>query len=326
MKGLELSRKYYFAYGKGMLEEKFPMLAGRVAAGLAGQGSECLGFDDGISRDHDYGPSFCLWLTREDYEKYGNAMREEYRKLPQDFEGIKGRTESLHGSGRVGVLCIPDFYYGILGTEDIPKNNGEWMKLQESALCTATNGEVFEDPLGEFSRIRKGLLPCYPEDVRIKKIAARAAVMAQSGQYNYARAMKRGEKVAAKLALAEFMKSAISMVYLLNRRYAPFYKWMRHGMKELTVLPEIGDILDLLAGLEDQSPAWEGVGETDYLYTLNGNDQCVLIVEAVCNLIVQELAAQGLTEGEDNFLESHTMALMEKIKDPYIRSLHVMEG
>ena len=279
-----------------------------------------------ISGDHDYGPSFCLWLTREEYEKYGNAMREEYRKLPQDFEGIKGRTESLHGSGRVGVLCIPDFYYGILGTEDIPKNNGEWMKLQESALCTATNGEVFEDPLGEFSRIRKGLLPCYPEDVRIKKIAARAAVMAQSGQYNYARAMKRGEKVAAKLALAEFMKSAISMVYLLNRRYAPFYKWMRHGMKELSVLPEIGDILDLLAGLEDQSPAWEGVGETDYLYTLNGNDQCVLIVEAVCNLIVQELAAQGLTEGEDNFLESHTMALMEKIKDPYIRSLHVMEG
>lgn len=124
MKGLELSRKYYFAYGKGMLEEKFPMLAGRVAAGLAGQGSECLGFDDGISRDHDYGPSFCLWLTREDYEKYGNAMREEYRKLPQDFEGIKGRTESLHGSGRVGVLCIPDFYYGILGTEDIPKIMG----------------------------------------------------------------------------------------------------------------------------------------------------------------------------------------------------------
>ncbi len=92
MKGLELSRKYYFAYGKGMLEEKFPMLAGRVAAGLAGQGSECLGFDDGISRDHDYGPSFCLWLTREDYEKYGNAMREEYRKLPQDFKGQDGKS------------------------------------------------------------------------------------------------------------------------------------------------------------------------------------------------------------------------------------------
>ena len=265
MKGLELSRKYYFAYGKGMLEEKFPMLAGRVAAGLAGQGSECLGFDDGISRDHDYGPSFCLWLTREDYEKYGNAMREEYRKLPQDFEGIKGRTESLHGSGRVGVLCIPDFYYGILGTEDIPKNNGEWMKLQESALCTATNGEVFEDPLGEFSRIRKGLLPCYPEDVRIKKIARQAALMAQSGQNNYSRMFGRGERVTARIALSEFMKHTMSMVYLLNRTYAPFYKWMHRGMENLHILRELRDVLGALADMPVGDVA-ESVGYTNFSY------------------------------------------------------------
>lgn len=330
MKGLELSRKYYNTYGKRMLEEKFPMLAGRVAAGLVGQGSECLGFDDAISRDHDYGPSFCLWLTEEDYKKYGQAMAEEYRKLPKEFEGVTGRVESLHGGGRVGVFCIPDFYYGILGTEDVPKDHKEWMRIPETALCTATNGELFEDLLGEFGRIRRGLLDYYPEDVRIKKMAARAAIMAQSGQYNYARAMKRGEKVAAGLALAEFMKNAISMVYLLNKRYTPFYKWMHRGMKELPVLSEIGDMLNLLAGMEDQSEAWEGAGETDYLYALNGNDKCVIIVEAVCNLVIQELAAQGLIETGtnvfDNFLEPFAMALMEKIRDPYIRSLHVMEG
>ncbi|HBA70397.1 MAG TPA: hypothetical protein DCZ40_13735 [Lachnospiraceae bacterium] len=326
MKGLELSERYYYAYGKKMIEEKFPMLKDRAAAGLAGPGSECLGFDDAISADHDYGPSFCLWLTREDYEKYGICLMEEYRKLPKDFEGVEGRIESAHGGGRVGVLCIPDFYYGLLGREQAPENNKEWLRIPESALCTATNGKVFEDPLGEFSKIRRKLLDYYPEDVRIKKIAARAAVMAQSGQYNYARAMKRGEKVAAKLALAEFMKNTISMVYLLNKRYTPFYKWMHRGMKELSVLPEIGDILNLLAEMEDQSGAWEGAGPSDYLYTLNRNDKCVIIIEAICSLIVQELAAQKLTEGEDNFLENHTMTLMRKIKDPYIRSLHVMEG
>ena len=326
MKGLELSEKYYNAFGKEMIEKNFPSLKGRVAAGLVGQGSECLGFDDNISKDHDYGPSFCLWLTREDYQVYGKALAEEYRKLPKDFEGVKGRLESLHGGGRVGVLCIPDFYYGLLGTEGVPKDNREWMKIPETALCTATNGEVFEDPLGEFSAIREGLLSYYPEDVRINKIAARAAFMAQSGQYNYARAMKRKELVAAKLALAEFMSNTISMVYLLNKRYMPFYKWSHRGMRELPLLSEIGDILHLLAAMEEQSGAWEGTKETDYLYTLNGNDKCVVIIEAVCNLVLQELAAQGLTEGEDNFLESHTMGMMDKIKDPYIRSLQVMEG
>lgn len=326
MKGLELSERYYYAYGKKMVEEKFPKIKGRVAAGLVGQGSECLGFDDNISMDHDYGPSFCLWLTKEDYEIYGEAMMEEYRKLPKDFEGARGRQESLHGDGRVGVFCIPDFYYRLLGIEDVPRDNKAWIRIPETALCTATNGKVFEDPLGEFTRIRNGLLEFYPEDVRIKKITARAAAMAQSGQYNYARAMKRRENVAAQLALAEFTKNAISMVYLLNKRYTPFYKWMHRGMRELPLLSEIGDILNLLALMEGQSAAWEGLGENDYLYTLNGNDKCVLIMEAVCNLVLQELAAQGLTGEEDNFLENHTLTLMEKIKDPYIRSLQIMEG
>lgn len=321
MKGLELSQRYYEAYGRKMLEEKFPALKGRAAAGLVGQGSECLGFDDGISRDHDYGPSFCLWLTEEDYRKYGQELQKEYDSLPGAFEGTEARKVSAHGGGRVGVLCIPAFYYGLTGISEAPGNLLDWMKLPEEGLCAVTNGRVFEDPLGEFSRIREGFLSYYPEDVRIKKIATRAAQMAQSGQYNYARAMKRGEYVAAALALGEFIKNTISMVYLLNRKYMPFYKWMRHGMKELPLLPEIGDILDLLVQTGNQSEAWIGAGPEDYLYTLNANDQNVVIIEAVCNIILQELTAQGLAEGEDNFLENHTEEIRGKIQDEVIRAL-----
>lgn len=326
MKGLELSERYYETYGKTMLERKFPELKKRVAAGLVGQGSECLGFDDGISADHDYGPSFCLWLTKADYEKYGQALQEEYDKLPAEFEGVKAREVSVHGGGRIGVLCIPDFYYRLTGFSQAPGNNREWMQIPETALCMATNGKVFEDPLGEFCRIREGFLAYYPEDVWVKKIVARAAFMAQTGQYNYARAMKRRESVAAMLALAEFTKNAISMVYLLNRRYMPFYKWMHHGMKELPLLSEIGDILHLLTQVGEQSEAWKDTEPEDYLYALNTNDQCVIIIEAVCSIILQELTAQGLTEGEDSFLENHTVKMMEKIKDPYIRSLQILEG
>ena len=81
VKGLELSRKYYEAYGKEMLAQ-FPQLEGQYAAGLVGRGSECFGFDDEISRDHDYGPSFCIWLQKEVYEQYGEKLTEAYEKLP----------------------------------------------------------------------------------------------------------------------------------------------------------------------------------------------------------------------------------------------------
>lgn len=308
MKGLELAEKYYKAFGKAMIEEKFPYLSDRAAVGLVGQGSECLGFDDEMSADHDYGPSFCIWLTRVDYRKYGQALAEEYAKLPSEFEGVKGRKVSSHGGGRVGVFAIPDFYYGLIGLEQAPESNREWMWIPETRLCTAVNGKVFTDCLGEFSAVRSRLAAFYPEDVRVKKIAARAAVMAQSGQYNYGRAIRRCEQVAAQLALGEFIKSTISICYLLNKKYMPFYKWMHHGMKELPVLSEIGDMLTLLVS-DKYMP-----------------EQRMMIIEAVCNVILQELTAQGLTEGEDNFLESHTAKIMEKIKDPYIRSLQTMEG
>ena len=66
MNGLELSERFYLECGKPMLEEQFPALLPYLAAGLLGSGSECAGFDDETSRDHDFEPGFCLFLPGED--------------------------------------------------------------------------------------------------------------------------------------------------------------------------------------------------------------------------------------------------------------------
>ena len=49
MQGLELAKRYYEEVGRPMLERDFPELLPRLAAGLVGEGSECLGFDDELS-------------------------------------------------------------------------------------------------------------------------------------------------------------------------------------------------------------------------------------------------------------------------------------
>ncbi len=138
------------------------------------------------------------------------------------------------------------------------------------------------------------------------------AKAAQAGQYNYARAMKRGERIAAELALTEFIRESMKVVYLLNQKYAPYDKWIHRGMKGLSVGAEIGDMLNLLYTV-DPAEAWEGVSADDYVYHLNTNDGRVLIIEAVCNIIVQELNAQGLSDGQDNFLQNHLPALLGKL-------------
>lgn len=313
MKGLELAEEYYNAYGRKMLQDKFPHLVGQMAAGLVGYGSECLGFDDELSMDHDYGPSFCVWLPRVIYRQYGAQVQRAYEELPKEFMGFGGRVSELQGQGRVGVLCLEDFYLGILGRDTVPATEAEWLALSEENLAAVTNGKVFEDHLGKFSAVRDGLLQYYPRAVWIRRLVQALAKAAQAGQYNYARAMKRGERIAAELSLAEFIRESMQAVYLLNRKYAPFYKWMHRGLQELAVCSEVGDMLNLLYQIPDPSEAWEGAGAEDYLYHLNTNDGRVLIIEAVCNVIVQELNAQGLSDQQDNFLQNHLQALLRQM-------------
>ena len=140
MKGLELAEKYYETYGKSMLEEQFPQIRDQAAAGLVGYGSECFGFDDEISRDHDYGPSFCIWLPREIYREYGAEMQAAYDALPKEFMSFAERMEEEQGKGRVGILCLESFYEEIIGRCSVPKTNAEWLAIPEEMLATAVNG------------------------------------------------------------------------------------------------------------------------------------------------------------------------------------------
>ena len=52
MKGLELSRAFWEDAVRPVIRETCPVLLPRLAAGLCGGGSDCLGYDDELSHDH----------------------------------------------------------------------------------------------------------------------------------------------------------------------------------------------------------------------------------------------------------------------------------
>ena len=312
MQGLELSERYFTEIGLSMLAEKYPDYRDRIAAGLVGEGSECFGFDDVISRDHDWGPSFCLWLSREDYEAIGASLQNEVDNLPREFRDIEAKKDSCWGRGRTGVFVIGEFYRRFLGIERVPASLKEWRAIPEGNLAVATNGRVFMDPAGKFTEFRERLKEFYPEDIRLKKIASRCMSMAQSGQYNFLRCARRGEYLAAEYAKSQFAADAISMVFLLNRRYRPFYKWMHRALKTLPILGNT--VFELLFRLFDATEP----GAENLKYERNNN-----LIEQVCLCVIQELQREGLSNSISDFLLDHGPQVQLKIEDPMIRKIPV---
>lgn len=307
MNGLTLAERYFTTYGLPLIRDKFPEFKERIAAGLIGLGSECLGFDDEFSRDHDWGPGFCLWLTRSDYDLIGRQLMEEYQRLPLTFEGFE-RKISEWGDGRVGVFETGDFYRRFIGKPGAPETLYDWLYLQENNLSVCTAGKVFCDPLGEFSGIRRKLLEFYPDDVRIVKIAARCMSAGQSGQYNFVRSLWRKDYFAAQYAETKFCADAMSLVYLLNRSYAPYYKWLLRGIVDL---PTLGEFM------------FEKVSA---MSRLNDREQKRLLMDEICAAVILELRKEGLSDADSPFLVDHGPVIHEKIADDNLRKMDVWIG
>lgn len=314
--GLELCRRYYEEYGRPMIAEKFPEYEARIAVGLVGKGSDCFGFDDKQSRDHDFGPRLLLWVTKAVYDEIGSALEAEYEKLPDTFMGIK-RIETFHGKDRAGVMIIEDFYKNTLGVDLIGVLTGEskglakvkgWLAVHDYALAAAVNGEVFRDDEGIFTSYRELLKGYYPKAVWYRKIAQACALFSQNGQYNLPRMRKRGQLVAAELAKAECVKQAMKLTYLLNKKYAPHDKWLFKG------LPENPDMM--LDGAPHSETA-KGVAQLVEEISLTSVDEAygqklAIAIESLAVIFANELERQNMIGNCELYLDANTAELIAK--------------
>ncbi len=310
MKGLELSKAFFEEYGRPMLESGFNDILPYLAVGLFGSGSECFGFDDEVSTDHDFEAGFCIFLPDEKTVDRRSAflLERAYAKLPKEFMGYRRNMLSPVGGARHGVIRTAEFFAEKTGTPDGVLSLEQWLTLPEQSLAEATNGEVFFDNYGEVTEIRSRL-KAMPESIRRKKLAGNLLLMAQSGQYNYKRCVDRGETAAAQLAVFEFVKSATSVIFLLNKKYQPYYKWSFRALRELEKLSLDAEIMELL------------------LTTNNDGDMAeekYYSIEGIASDIIDELAEQKLTEAICGDLEKHAYSVNDGIADGEIRNLHIL--
>jgi len=317
--GLKISEVYFEEYGLPMLEKDFAEYKDQIAAGLAGQTSECFGYDDYISRDHDYAPGFCLWLPEELKKKIGDDLQKAYDSLPAEEFILRHRMDIgmaepsriMTGarSKRIGVHSIEEFYYEHTGMTAAPVSTQDWLATPQMYLAEAVNGKVFRDVSGEFSAIRKVWEGFYPEDVLKKKVAADLAMAGKTGQFNYDRSIKRGDVGAAYYCVTEFIYKISAALFLLNGRYMPYYKWRFRAMEEFTTLKSVRLPLMRLSQMSEE----ESSAKVD-------------LIEEISGMVIKELVARGWSSGYSDYLLDNAKLVMKTIKDTEIASWNVFVG
>ena len=119
------------------------------------------------------------------------------------------------------------------------------------------------------------------------RLAQELHYFSQYAQSNYTRMMARKDVVTAAVCVGKGLESAMKIAYLLNRQYAPYYKWMRKGLERCGRLQELLPVIDELAVTGSQANVWKTISyRPDVIYT---EDRIVFLFEKAADIILKRI-------------------------------------
>lgn len=256
--GLGLSRSFYFRQVRPILIKYFPKL--KYSAALIGYGSEVLGFDTPISRDHAWGPRVLLFVRKDDYIYKNKINTILSKELPYSFQGYSTNFSKPDKFGvrelvtikmgpinhRVEVFTLQQFLRLRLGIAFKRKlRSQDWLNMPQQRLLEITSGAVFHDGLNELHAIRRQL-SYYPRNVWLYILASQWQKISQKEAF-VGRAGDVGDEIGSQLIAAFITKELMQLCFLIERKYIPYSKWFGSAFKRLRcskkLLPVFREIL-----------------------------------------------------------------------------------
>jgi len=243
--GLELNRMYYREAVAPILAAHFSRL--KYSAALIGYGSDVLGYDSERSTDHEWGPRLLLFFRDEDHDALASQLADALaRHLPPTFHGYSTSFAKADENGvRWMVPCEPGridhhvythtvsgFVRRMLNIEPRqPLDCADWLLMSQQKLLEITSGEVFHDGLGELVPLREKLA-WYPRDVWLFMIAAGWYRIAQEEHFT-SRCGEEGDDLGSRLVCGRLVRDLMRLCLLMDRRYAPYSKWLGTAFSRL---------------------------------------------------------------------------------------------
>jgi hypothetical protein len=214
--GVELGHAFYE-------EVVGPRLDGvRHSAARLGPGSDVLGFDPARSTDHDWGARLAVLVEA--------GGRRPLDGVPAEFRGWP--TE-------VVVVGVGEFLSSLLGFD--PRRGittRDWLVTPQQSLLSVTSGAVYHDGLGELEPVRRALA-WYPRDLWLWQLAGQWRRIAQEEPFP-GRAAEAGDDLGRRVLVARLVRDLMRLCFLLERRYAPYSKWLGTAFARLELAATVG--------------------------------------------------------------------------------------
>jgi hypothetical protein len=226
--GTELGAAFHRDVVGPLIGRELPRL--RYAAARLGSGSDVLGLDDAMSRDHDWGLRLTVLVDEADRAAVRPVTELLARGLPDQFRGRPARFATTWDTAvthRAEVATVTDFAVSRLGVNPLAGPAGlsslDWLVLTGQSVLEVIAGPVYADSTTELGILRRRLA-WYPADVERYVLACGWQRLCQRMPF-VGRTADTGQPLQSRLLSAGLASDLISLAFLLHRRWEPYEKW-----------------------------------------------------------------------------------------------------
>jgi hypothetical protein len=252
LRGAEVARRFFADLVEPLLSRAVPGLG--YAAGRLGSGSDVLGLDDAMSRDHDWGCRLTLLVDEDARDQVTKISRlleetllERFGKFPVRFPA----TWDSSVSHKAEIATVADFVASRLGVDPTGGLSVlDWLTVTGQSVLEVTAGPVFTDRTRTLARVRSQLA-WYPPDVERYVLAAGWQRICQLMPM-VGRTAETGDELGSRLVSAGLAEDVVSLAFALSRRWAPYAKWRGTVFRSLPVAAALSPLI----GSATAAPGW----------------------------------------------------------------------
>jgi len=203
-----------------------PLIDGhRHAAALLGWGSDVLGYDTERSTDHGWGPRLLVFLDAESAVPECAARLDA--GLPERFGGwpVRFGWDEVAPRHHVTVTTLSAWLTGFLGIDATAgMSTLDWLLTPQQRLLGVVAGRVYADDSGDLRQLRE-LLRWYPDQLWRWLLACQWHRVAGEEAF-VVRTTEVGDEAGSAVVGARLVRDLMRLALLLDRRYAPYGKWL----------------------------------------------------------------------------------------------------